>query len=61
MRTAMCPACDWKTRVEKNEVGDVVYFFVKCRDCGLSQKRDKYVREEDAVKAWNESCRAMRD
>ena len=61
MKTEKCPACDWKTRVYKNEVKSATYFFVKCLDCGLSQKQSKYETEDDAIKAWNNSCRALRE
>ena len=61
MYTERCPACDWKSKVHKNEVNDDTYFFVKCSDCGLSQKRNKYKTEKDAVMAWNCSCIAMRE
>lgn len=58
-RIAMCPACDWKTKVESETVDGVTYFFVICRDCRLSQNRRKYTSEEDAIAAWNKSCSGL--
>lgn len=58
-RIAMCPACDWKTKVESETVDGITYFFVICRDCRLSQNRRKYTSEEDAIAAWNKSCSGL--
>ena len=58
-RIAMCPACDWKTKVESETVDGTTYFFVICKDCRLSQNRRKYTSEEDAIAAWNKSCSVL--
>ena len=59
-RIAMCPACDWKTKVDSETVDKTTYFFVICRDCGLSQNRRKHISEESAIEAWNDSCKKLR-
>jgi hypothetical protein len=61
MQIHRCPACDWKTIVKKNESENLTYFFVQCADCRLSQKQNKYTKEEDAIAAWNDSCGKLQE